>query len=155
MEAEEIKILLDKVYRPVCKIEEDLGMPKTTLQKAIKGDRSLPKRWSMELKDYVKTSGWVAANVKENNKPENKARIEAERNTVSEASKKAINPLTDEYGQMGNSGEISRDTWKHTNIKIAGSSPKTLDELKALCPKDLKGFERSEWIAKERQKYNI
>lgn len=40
--------------------------------------------------------------------------------------------------------------------KIAPSmAPKTLLELKALCPKSLTGFERSEWIAIERQKYNI
>lgn len=70
MKAEEIKILLDKVYRPVCKIEDDLGMPKTTLQKAIKGKRSLPKRWSIELKEYVKIGGWIAANVKEKAIPE-------------------------------------------------------------------------------------
>lgn len=33
--------------------------------------------------------------------------------------------------------------------------PSNLDDLKALCPAELKGLERSEWIAKERQKYNI
>lgn len=26
--------------------------------------------------------------------------------------------LTEEYGQMGNTGEIKRDTWEHTDIKI-------------------------------------
>lgn len=34
-------------------------------------------------------------------------------------------------------------------------APKSLDELKAMCPTELKGFDRSEWIATERQKYGI
>lgn len=137
MRASELQILLDKVYRPISKIEEDLGMPKTTLQKAVKGLRSLPKRWSVELKEYVKTGGWISANVKENNK------------SISSVT------VSDEYGQMGNSGEINRDTWKHTNIKIAANPPKSLDELKALCPKELTGFDKSNWIRTERQKYGI
>jgi len=35
------------------------------------------------------------------------------------------------------------------------SRPKTLDELKKLCPTNLEGLERSSWISKERQKYGI
>ena len=34
-------------------------------------------------------------------------------------------------------------------------APKNLDQLKALCPKELTGFDRSEWIRNERLKYNI
>lgn len=34
-------------------------------------------------------------------------------------------------------------------------NPKNLEELKALCPKELTGFDRSDWIRTERQKYNI
>lgn len=33
--------------------------------------------------------------------------------------------------------------------------PKNLDQLKLLCPKELTGFDRSEWIRNERLKYNI
>lgn len=33
--------------------------------------------------------------------------------------------------------------------------PTTLDELKALCPKELTGFDRSAWIATKRQEYSI
>lgn len=36
-----------------------------------------------------------------------------------------------------------------------GGKPKNLDELKALCPSELTGLERSNWISSERQKYNI
>lgn len=37
----------------------------------------------------------------------------------------------------------------------AGKPPKTLDELKAMCPADLTGFDKSQWISTERQKYGI
>lgn len=41
-----------------------------------------------------------------------------------------------------------------TNNSI-GARPRTLDELKRLCPAELEGFDRSKWIATERQKYGI
>lgn len=44
---------------------------------------------------------------------------------------------------------------KTTTKGVTSLSPKTLLELKSLCPKELKGFDRSQWIAKERQKYNL
>jgi predicted transcriptional regulator len=69
MKQEDINILLENVRRPIYKIEEDLGMPKTTLQKTIKGERRLPKKWAILLKDYVKTSAWISANAKDATKP--------------------------------------------------------------------------------------
>lgn len=33
--------------------------------------------------------------------------------------------------------------------------PRNLEELKLLCPADLTGLDRSQWISKERQKYGI
>jgi len=39
-------------YLPIWKIEERLGMPKTTLQKVLSGERTLPKKWVKKLKDY-------------------------------------------------------------------------------------------------------
>lgn len=35
------------------------------------------------------------------------------------------------------------------------TNPKNLDQLKLLCPKELTGFDRSEWIRTERLKYSI
>ena len=32
---------------------------------------------------------------------------------------------------------------------------KTLEELKAACPKELTGFEKSAWISENRLKFNI
>lgn len=49
MKKEEILELLAKVVTPIYQIEANLGMPKTTLQKAVKGERELPKKWSIKL----------------------------------------------------------------------------------------------------------
>lgn len=38
---------------------------------------------------------------------------------------------------------------------VLSGSPRTLDELKRLCPANLTGWDRSEWIRAERQKYGI
>lgn len=39
-------------YVPVKKIEQKLGMPKTTLQKVLKGERELPKKWIKPLEAF-------------------------------------------------------------------------------------------------------
>lgn len=39
-------------YVPVKTIEERLGMPPTTLQKVLKGERKLPKKWHKVLEAY-------------------------------------------------------------------------------------------------------
>lgn len=39
-------------YVPVKTIEERLGMPPTTLQKVLKGERKLPKKWHKILEAY-------------------------------------------------------------------------------------------------------
>lgn len=57
----------------------------------------------------------------------------------------------------------SVDTTKkvETNFRQKGIVPlkpetkMTLDKVKELCPKELTGFERSSWIATERQKYSV
>ena len=38
---------------------------------------------------------------------------------------------------------------------VSVTTPKTLEELKAMCPAHLKGFEKSEWISTEKVKYGI
>lgn len=38
---------------------------------------------------------------------------------------------------------------------VVNTNPKTLDQLKALCPPELTGFDRSEWIRENRLKYKI
>lgn len=49
MDKKEIERLLSQVATPIYQIEKSLGMPKTTLQKAIKGERELPKKWALKL----------------------------------------------------------------------------------------------------------
>jgi len=50
MDQQEIKTLLENIPTPIYKIEMELGMPATVLQKAIKGKRRLPKKWIIALK---------------------------------------------------------------------------------------------------------
>lgn len=38
---------------------------------------------------------------------------------------------------------------------IGSSLPRTLDDIKEMCPKDLTGFDRSVWISKTRVFYKI
>lgn len=57
MNKEELRELIDSmdVYMPICKIEEAVGMAKTTLQKALKyPDKNLPKRWVKPLVNFCK-----------------------------------------------------------------------------------------------------
>ena len=48
---EELQKLLDGIPEPVYKIEQELKMPKSTLQKALKGQRGLAIKWERALKD--------------------------------------------------------------------------------------------------------
>jgi len=52
-------------------------------------------------------------------------------------------------------GEVKPPEQPTTNYTVNTKAPKTLEELKVLCPIELKGFDRSEWISKERIKYSI
>lgn len=53
MKKEELELLLKDVVTPISKIEAELKMPKTTLQKALKGTRGLSKKWSLALVKWV------------------------------------------------------------------------------------------------------
>lgn len=46
----ELLKLLENEPEPIYKIEQELKMPKTTLQKAVKGERELPKKWAIAIK---------------------------------------------------------------------------------------------------------
>jgi hypothetical protein len=53
--------------------------------------------------------------------------------------------------------EESVDLHKKASPEVCGSprSPRNLEELKKLCPPELTGFDKSNWISTERQKYGI
>lgn len=50
MTKEELLKLLENDPTPIYQIEKKLGMPKTTLQKAVKGERELPKKWAIVIR---------------------------------------------------------------------------------------------------------
>lgn len=137
MKSEEIIKLLEFVPHSISHIERDLGMPKTVLQKAIKGYRGLPKRWSLALKAYVETKQYLLSGAIPHIPP-------SKREVVEQVVKDFTKPTN----------QIKPQEQPKSNFAI-NTRPKTLDQLKALCPPELKGFDRSEWIGKKRQEYGI
>lgn len=59
MNSKELHELLDIVTKPIYQIEIQIGIPATVLQKALKGKRKLPKKWSIRLKDYVQRKEYL------------------------------------------------------------------------------------------------
>jgi plasmid maintenance system antidote protein VapI len=53
MNQSELIELLKDVPSPISRIEEKLGMPKSTIQKVIDGNRRLPKEWEIRLRNFV------------------------------------------------------------------------------------------------------
>lgn len=113
MDKDSVLKLLENVAAPIIRIEEKIGMPRSTLQKAIDGDRPLPKEWAIKLKDFVEKKQYIGLKRK---KPELKfAKSGAKKKEPSldtkidykepdEAAydgKKADKYLNDEYGQTG------------------------------------------------------
>lgn len=123
MTKEEICSILDKVPTPIYQIEVDLGMPKTTLQKAVKGERELPKKWALKLLEAFPIK-----------------KVEAKINNTN---------------QVANTVEPEKPMGSEKSNFVVDTNPKTLDQLKALCPPELKGFDRSEWIRENRLKFNV
>lgn len=58
----ELNKLLENVAIPISTIEKQIGIPTTVLQKAMKGKRQLPKKWSILLKDYVARKLYLGTN---------------------------------------------------------------------------------------------
>lgn len=95
----------------------------------------------------------------------------AERKKQIEAAKAILVQLPSDYLKLNkvsaikSDGTVIKDVTKPTNVikpheqpktnYTIDTRPKTLDQLKALCPAELTGFDRSAWIANERQKYGI
>jgi hypothetical protein len=59
MNKEELTKLLEEVSAPISKIEAKIGMPKNSLQKALKGERKLPKSWALKLKDFIAKKQYI------------------------------------------------------------------------------------------------
>lgn len=78
-------------------------------------------------------------------------------NTLKKATAKEA-PKTDKNGDVITRKTLATATTEmlwggKTTVKIP--LPRTLEELKKLCPPHLTGFEKSQWVATERQKYGI
>jgi len=90
-------ILLAELDRGFSKadLERLIGLPKNNLSGILKGDRNLSKKSQLKIDKWMASEKpdplqvfFVKEKVKENNLPENKARILAERNTVNNIGKK-------------------------------------------------------------------
>lgn len=68
MDKENLIKILDKLDKPISKIESDLGMPSGTLAKAKKGVRGLPNKWSEPLNKYFLESGTLSKQTNVDNK---------------------------------------------------------------------------------------
>lgn len=72
---------------------------------------------------------------------------------------------TKKIGAIKSDGAVIKDLTKPTSVLnpqeppktnfSINTKPRTLDELKALCPHPEKSDERSNWVREERQKYGI
>ncbi len=127
-------------YLPVSKIEEKLGMPPTTLQKVLSGTRELPKKWEKVLEVYF-------VRVPENNKPENKVRIEEERNTEA-AHSKHKKSLPIEVGDAIGESKVIEVEEKENHTTITGVK-KSYDYSK--MPKGLNYIQQMGWKERARQ----
>ncbi len=132
MDKKEIKQGIEnlEVYTPVKQIEQAIGMPNTTIQQVLTGSRSLPAKWVKPLRKYFLEN-------RDKDLP------------VSQAPKVKVKDLTKP------NVEVKPKVQPKSNYSVDTRKPKTLAELKALCPAHLKGFEKSEWISTERVKYGI
>lgn len=153
MKKEELELLLKDVPTPISKIEEELKMPRTTLQKALKGTRGLSKKWSIELRRWVgfqeaPTGIRYMAATKEayDGKKWSAAEIADEFDII----KNMPLPKKKYYAEKGGK-EVELDQ----PVSFPPATPKTLDELKAMCPPELTGIDRSSWIGENRVKYGI
>lgn len=57
--------------------------------------------------------------------------------------------------KLDGSNTIWMEIDEAANQMSAPQKPTSLQQVKDLCPKELKGLDRSAWIASERKKYNI
>lgn len=51
MNSLELQEIINTLPDPIYKIEQDLGMPVTTLNKALKNGRGLPRKWAIKFRE--------------------------------------------------------------------------------------------------------
>ena len=111
---------------------------------------------------YVDEGLWNSIRKEKTGKSRNPWIIEA---IVQKKKKDGIidDPIVDVL-EVNGAGKVSKvpkkRVGKATTVKLTKESyptskPKTIADLKNLCPVNLKGLEKSQWIATERQKHGI
>ena len=80
-------------------------------------------------------------------------------NREKNAAQKAVEPpkpvVQDLNKQSAGKTQNVSEKASKSNYTINTGRPKNLDELKKMCPIELSGFDKSAWVATERQKYGI
>lgn len=114
MDKEEILVLVNAIPKSVSQIETELGMPKTTLQKALKGQRALPKRWAIILKEkYKYLPPFLQQNITDLTKPTNLV--------------EPLKPMGEEKSNIViNTGKLPNESSIDYRLRIAGVDPKTV-----------------------------
>ena len=76
---------------------------------------------------------------------------------VREGSKKKVKTARKNFPKSDDEikAESHKKAAKLEEKQLPDGSPRNLDELKKMCPKELSGFDRSEWVSTQRQKYGI
>lgn len=115
-----IKILkadLEKGYS-MSDLEKLIGLPKNGLSGILKGGKKLSKKSKLKIAVWEKSAKPNPLELDWEELLDTKIDFK-EPDENSYDVKKQTMVINDEYGQIGNSGEINRDIWKHTNIKIS------------------------------------
>lgn len=151
MNKEELRKLIDSmdVYMPICKIEEAVGMAKTTLQKALKyPDKNLPKKWVKPLINFCKKGA--------SSQPENNL-------IFHNIPKKIFNDKEPELS-LEIKSELKPDTYDMEKGNIPDHDepkqhqewlPKSIQDIRNCCPWNLTGIDRTMWIDEQKKKYKL
>ncbi len=151
MNKQELRELIDSMdaYMPICNIEKELGMAKTTLQKALKyEDKKLPKKWVKPLINFCKKR---ASSQPENNLIfHNIPKKELDTGEPELSSEIKYEPGLVIYDvEKGNIPD-------HDEPKMYKESPpNSIQQIKNMCPAELTGIRRTMWIEEQKEKYNI
>ena len=112
-------------------LEVLIGLPKNNLSGILKGNRKLSRKSELKIEKWQKSSKPNPLDLK-----------------IEKLVKVKVTDLTKP------NKEVKVKIIATTNYSI-DTLPKNLNDLKDLCPKELNGFEKSDWISQNRVKYGI
>ena len=112
-------------------LEVLIGLPKNNLSGILKGNRKLSRKSELKIEKWQKSSKPNPLDLK-----------------IEKLVKVKVTDLTKPNKEVKSKGTAT------TNYSV-DTLPKTLNDLKDLCPKELTGFEKSNWISENRVKYGL